>query len=89
MASSVHPALTLAGQNHCLAPLRATPVLTIEAGDDGLVGPGQAHAIAASLPRTTAVTLRGTQHHELFTGPAFVASIRVLLTKFYDKLPPA
>ena len=33
--------LTLAGQQHDLAALRDTPVLTVEAGNDELVGPGQ------------------------------------------------
>ena len=77
--------LTLAGQRHDLAPLRATPVLTVEASDDGLVGPGQTHAIATVLP-AAAATLDGAQHHELFTGPGFPSSLPGVLRRFYEPL---
>jgi len=75
--------LTLAGQRHDLAPLGTTPVLTVEASADGLVGPGQTHAIAAIL-RAAAATLDGAQHHELFTGPGFPSSLPGVLRRFYE-----
>lgn len=76
--------LTLAGQGHDLTPLRGLPVLTVEAGSDGLVGPGQTHALAELLPGVTSTTLAGAQHHELFTGPGFAASLPDILRRFHQ-----
>lgn len=79
--------LTLAGEPYDLACLRGTPALTLEAAEDGLVGPGQTHALAGILPGCRAETLAGAQHHELFTGPAFVGAVPAALRRFYLSSP--
>ena len=81
--------LTLAGQRHDLAALRGTPILTVEAGKDGLVGPGQTHAIGRLLSGARAETLAGAEHHELFTGPDFARTLPSVLRRFYDAQPRA
>ena len=68
--------LVLAGAEHDLSGLRATPVLTIEAGADELVGRGQTHALAGPLPSTRSRTVPKASHHDLFTGPGFLAGDR-------------
>ena len=78
--------LTLAGQRHDLDALRGTPVLTIEAGTDGLVGPGQTHVLAGLLPGVRSETLPGAEHHELFTGPDFARTLPPLLRRFHEGL---
>ncbi|MGD9508177.1 MAG: hypothetical protein AB7I59_13405 [Geminicoccaceae bacterium] len=75
--------LILAGERHALARLRGTPILTLEAGEDGLVGTGQTHALGSLLPESRAETLAGAQHHELFTGPSFVGAVPAVLRRFY------
>ena len=81
--------LTLAGQRHDLAALRGTPILTVEAGKDGLVGPGQTHAIGRLLSGARAETLAGAEHHELFTGPDFARTLPPVLRRFYNAQPRA
>ncbi|MFO1069500.1 MAG: hypothetical protein U1E14_13360 [Geminicoccaceae bacterium] len=68
--------------------LRGVPVLTVEAGADGLVGPGQTHAAHARLARLGAramptTTVPDAAHHELFTGPRLGREIGPLLRTFY------
>ena len=72
--------LEIGGRAVCLESLRATPLLTIEAGADELVGRGQTHA-AQGLCQAPgrAVTLPNRAHHALFTGPDFVDTAKVLL----------
>lgn len=78
--------LALADQHHDLAALRGTPILTIEAGKDGLVGPGQTHVLAGILPGVRTETLDGAQHHELFTGADFARALPPLLRRFHAGL---
>ena len=75
----------LAGRAHDLAPLRALPVLTLESGQDELVGPGQTHALNHRLrsPHAQAVTLPDGRHHDLFTGPGFLDGVAPVLWRFY------
>jgi poly(3-hydroxybutyrate) depolymerase len=75
----------LAGRAHDLAPLRALPVLTLESGQDELVGPGQTHALSRRLrsSRAQAVTLPDGRHHDLFTGPGFLDGVAPVLWRFY------
>lgn len=70
------------------ARLRDVPLLTVEAGRDGLVGPGQTHA-AATLTggAATAATIAGAAHHDLFVGPRFSALVVPELQRFYAALP--
>ena len=48
-------------------------------GRDELVGPGQTHALNRRLrsPHAQAVTLPDGRHHDLFTGPGFLAVAEV------------
>lgn len=67
------------------AALRRLPLLTVESGEDELVGPGQTHGLARrlGLEAARAVTLAGARHHDLFTGPAFLARTASLLRRFH------
>jgi poly-beta-hydroxyalkanoate depolymerase len=69
-----------------LASLARVPLLTVEAADDELVGVGQTHAAAAAIgtaaARHTALTLARGRHHDLFTGPTFLASVTPALRRF-------
>ena len=79
--------LVLAGVEHAVGGLRTTPVLTLEAGGDELVGRGQTHALAGHLPSTRSLTLPNASHHDLFTGPGFPAGAAAELRRFYAALP--
>jgi poly(3-hydroxybutyrate) depolymerase len=79
--------LVLAGAEHAVAGLDGTPVLAVEAGRDGLVGRGQTHALAKRLPSVRTLTVPGASHHDLFTGPAFLAGTAPELRRFYGALP--
>lgn len=73
------------------ARLCRVPLLTIEADQDELVGGGQTHILHQRLrPRTVAhaATLSGARHHDLFTGPGFLARTAPLLQRFYTSLDP-
>jgi hypothetical protein len=72
---------------HDIGGLRATPVMTLEAGGDELVGRGQTHALADRLPATRAATVPGASHHDLFTGPGFTTGTAPELRRFYGALP--
>lgn len=79
--------LVLAGMEHDIGGLRATPVMTLEAGGDELVGRGQTHALAGRLPATRTATVPGASHHDLFTGPGFTTGTAPELRRFYGALP--
>jgi poly(3-hydroxybutyrate) depolymerase len=79
--------LVLAGMEQDICGLRATPAVTLEAGGDELVGRGQTHALANRLPTTRTVTVPGASHHDLFTGPGFMAGTAPELRRFYGALP--
>ena len=79
--------LALANAEHEVGALRATPVLTLEAGGDELVGRGQTHALAAHLPTARSLTMPKASHHDLFTGPGFLAGAAPELRRFYAALP--
>jgi poly(3-hydroxybutyrate) depolymerase len=78
----------IAGEPHDLAGLRRVPLLTLESAEDELVGAGQTHALARRLgaARARAVTLKGGRHHDLFTGPGFLAGTASTLRSFYGAL---
>ena len=63
------------------------PVLTLEAGGDELIGRGQTHALAGPLPSTRSRTVPKASHHDLFTGPGFLAGAAPELRRFYGALP--
>jgi poly(3-hydroxybutyrate) depolymerase len=67
------------------APFRGLPVLTLESAEDELVGAGQTHGIAErlGLRASRAATLAGARHHDLFTGPGFLARTGPLLRRFH------
>ena len=71
-----------------LEALRQVPVLTLEAGDDELVGRGQTHGLHRRQPSIQAatVTIPAGRHHDLFTGPGFVAGVAPVLQRFYREL---
>ena len=48
---------------------------------------GQTHALANRLPTTRTVTVPGASHHDLFTGPGFMAGTAPELRRFYGALP--
>jgi poly(3-hydroxybutyrate) depolymerase len=66
--------------------LAEVPLSTIEAGGDGLVGPGQTHAAHDRLAsfgvhHAGRHTVLGADHHDLFTGPRFQQEVvRVIVT---------
>ncbi len=78
----------IAGTRHDLAPLREVPLLTVEAGRDELIGPGQTHGLTRRLgwARAMSVTVPNARHHDLFTGPAFTAGVAPVLQHFYNEL---
>lgn len=67
------------------APFRRLPVLTLESGEDELIGAGQTHAVARhlGLEAAHAVTLPRARHHDLFTGPGFLTRTGPLLRRFH------
>ena len=77
--------LRIVGTAVDLAALRMRPVLTIEAGEDELIGHGQTHALARRVPLADAqaATLPGGRHHDLFTGPRFLAEVAPILWRFF------
>ena len=78
----------VAGHRVDLEALRQVPVLTLEAGDDELVGRGQTHGLHRRQPSIQAatVTIPAGRHHDLFTGPGFVAGVAPVLQRFYREL---
>ena len=67
--------------------LAGVPLLTVEAGADGLVGRGQTHAAHRRLAPLGAVsvgrhTVPGADHHDLFTGPRFRSAVAPVLGAF-------
>jgi poly(3-hydroxybutyrate) depolymerase len=71
--------------------LAGAPLLTVEAGADGLVGPGQTHAAHGRLAPYGVVsagrcTVRGAHHHDLFTGPRFHTELAPMLRAFVASL---
>lgn len=84
--------LRIAGRRIDLAPVRQTPILTIEAAGDELVGRGQTHAIHDRLrPHRLSrrFSLPGSGHYDLFTGPRFLTRIAPVLRRFYADLAAA
>jgi poly(3-hydroxybutyrate) depolymerase len=73
------------GRPHDLAALRRLPLLTVESGRDELVGRGQTHALRRRMraERARAATLRDGRHHDLFTGPGFLAGMAPVLRRFH------
>ncbi len=72
--------LKIGGRPVRLDALHATPLLTIEAGADELVGRGQTHAaLGLCQAPGRAVTLPNRAHHALFTSPDFIDTARALL----------
>jgi poly(3-hydroxybutyrate) depolymerase len=74
-----------------LAPLATTPLLTVEAAEDELVGPGQTHAAADAIGdgvRHTALDLPGARHADLFTGPLFLRRLAPTLARFIAEAQP-
>lgn len=81
--------LRLVGQRLDLGPLQAVPVLTVEAGDDELVGRGQTHALHDRLRphrHSCRFSLEGGRHYDLFTGASFLAGVAPVLARFYAAL---
>lgn len=72
-------------------PLRTLPVLTLESGEDELIGTGQTHALVRHLGLTAArtVTLPQARHHDLFTGPGFFALTAPVLRRFHAAVAAA
>lgn len=71
--------------------LLETALLTLEAGDDALVGHGQTHAAHALCPRIAEdrrarLTLEGGQHYDLFSGPRAAREVVPALEGFYARL---
>lgn len=67
--------------------LAGVPLLTVEAGADGLVGRGQTHAAHRRLAGHGVVsagrhTVPGADHHDLFTGPRFRSEVAPVLGTF-------
>ncbi|MCX8102032.1 MAG: hypothetical protein N3D77_12430 [Geminicoccaceae bacterium] len=80
----------LAGEVRAAA--RGLALLTVEAGADALVGPGQTHALhdrlgASAMPRAR-LTLDRAGHHDLFVGPTFLGSLAPALLGFAGELAP-
>jgi poly(3-hydroxybutyrate) depolymerase len=69
-----------------LSALASVPLLTVEAADDELVGAGQTHGAAAAIgtaaTRHTTLTVPRGRHHDLFTGPTFLAAVAPALRRF-------
>lgn len=81
--------LTFKGETIDLGALRALPLLTIESGDDELVGQGQTHALhelRGDGGQGQAVTIARGLHHDLFVGPRFGAKVAPVLTEFLGRL---
>jgi poly(3-hydroxybutyrate) depolymerase len=78
----------IGGTCYDLAPLREVPVLTLEAGRDELIGPGQTHGLTRrrSWARAMSVTVPEGVHHDLFTGSGFAAGVAPVLQHFYGEL---
>ncbi len=79
-------ALVLAGVGHAVGSIGEVPVLTVEAGGDDLIGRGQTHALAEHLASVRTVTVPGASHHDLFTGPGFLAGVAPELRRFHAEL---
>jgi poly-beta-hydroxyalkanoate depolymerase len=83
---------TLRAQGRPVRPgLLETALLTLEAGDDALVGQGQTHAAHALCPRVpearrARLTLDGGQHYDLFSGPRAAREVVPALEAFYARL---
>lgn len=70
--------------------IQAPALLTIEAGNDALVGPGQTHAAHGLCPRIAGdrrarVTVAGAEHYDLFTGPKVAREVVPALEAFFDR----
>jgi poly(3-hydroxybutyrate) depolymerase len=67
-------------------PTGRMALLTVEAGQDALVGRGQTHAAAELLGRERVVPVQvdieGAAHHELITGPRFAREVAPVLRHF-------
>jgi hypothetical protein len=78
--------LAVGGAVHRLSGLQATPVLTVEAGHDELIGRGQTHALRRRVASARSATVAGARHHDLFTGPGFLDGAAPILRRFYAEL---
>ncbi|MDW8371266.1 MAG: hypothetical protein RMK81_13400 [Geminicoccaceae bacterium] len=80
----------LAGEVRAAA--RGLALLTVEAGADALVGPGQTHGLHDRLGPSPALrarlTLERAGHHDLFVGPTFLGSLAPALLGFAGELAP-
>jgi poly(3-hydroxybutyrate) depolymerase len=68
-------------------------LLTVEAGNDALVGAGQTHAAHGLCPKIANgqrswVTLPGAEHYDLFTGPRIRREVVPALEAFFARLTP-
>jgi poly(3-hydroxybutyrate) depolymerase len=72
------------------AAARGLALLTVEAGADALVGPGQTHALHDRLGPSRAprarLTLERAGHHDLFVGPLFLGNLAPALLGFAGEL---
>lgn len=75
--------LAVAGRDIPSAGLARLPILTIEAGNDELVGQGTTHA-AQKLGNegSRTLTIPGATHHGLFVGPTFARKVAPELRRF-------
>lgn len=81
------PGFRLAGGALRLAAIAGTGLLTVEAGADALVGPGQTHAAHDATPALAdrqrgRLTLPGAAHYDLFTGRDMVRRVAPALAAF-------
>lgn len=68
-----------------------TALLTFEAEDDALIGPGQTHAAHELCPRIfdrrrARFTLKSGQHYDLFSGPRAAREVVPALEGFFGRL---
>lgn len=72
------------------AAARGLCLLTVEAGSDALVGPGQTHALHDRLGPSPVLrarlTLDRAGHHDLFVGPTFLGALAPTLLGFAGEL---
>jgi poly(3-hydroxybutyrate) depolymerase len=89
----VRGTLELAGRRVQPERLEGLALLTVEAGNDALVGPGQTHAAHGLCPRIANanrawVTLKDAEHYDLFTGPKIKREVVPTLEAFFARITP-
>jgi poly(3-hydroxybutyrate) depolymerase len=85
--AAIHGGFQLDGRPVRPAAIAGTALLTVEAGNDALVGPDQTHAAHDVTPaladaRRGHLTLPGAAHYDLFTGPDMVRRVAPALRTF-------